>query len=134
MELIIVILLIVIILGISTVFFANMLPKGRFDTFIRDISSTIKLARALSQMSGESQTFFVDIDNGIYGIEGRKSRQIPSGISFKIEDPFSGEIVSGRYELEVHAGIFETVSIMVSDNKRKAKINIDPVAGVRIEK
>jgi len=134
LELIIVVLLIIIILGISTVFFANILPKGKFDTLIRDISSTIRLAKALSQASSDAQTVVIDLDSKRYGIEGRAIREIPPNVDVKIADPFLGEIVRGRYEFGVQAGVFEGGAIILSDGKRSARINIDPVVGAVVER
>lgn len=134
LELIIVISLVIIILGISTVFFANILPKGKFDTLVRDISSTIRLAKAISQMGSDSQTVVIDLDSKRYGIEGRGYRDIPSNVDVKISDPFLGEIARGRYEFRVQAGVFEGGLIILSDGKRSARINIDPVVGAEVQR
>jgi general secretion pathway protein H len=130
LELIIVLFLITLILGLSTLFFANILPSNRFNATIRDISATIRYARSLSQIHGENQTITINLDSKKYGIEGHSTKDIPSDINIKVIDPLSGEIQKGEYQLILHAfdGI-EGGTIVLWNQKKTASIQIDPVVG-----
>jgi general secretion pathway protein H len=130
LELIMVLFLITLILGLSTLFFANVLPSSRFNATIRDISATIRYARSLSQIHGENQTITIDLDSKKYGIDGHSAKNIPSDINVKVIDPLLGEIQKGEYQFIFHAfdGI-EGGTIVLWDKKRAASIQMDPVVG-----
>lgn len=130
LELIIVMLLITIILGFSTVFFANILPSNKFNASVRDIAATIRHARHLAQAKGENQIIIIDLDSKKYGIEHLPEKNIPSGIDIKILDPESSEITHGKYQLVFHAiGGVEGSTIVLWNKKKIVNIQIDPVAG-----
>ncbi|MEW6416516.1 MAG: prepilin-type N-terminal cleavage/methylation domain-containing protein [Nitrospirota bacterium] len=130
LELIIVLFLITLILGLSTIFFANILPSNRFNATIRDISATIRHARTLTRTHGETQIITIDLDSKKYGIEGRGIKDIPSDIYIKVIDPLSGEIDSGKYQLVLHAiGSIEGGTIVLWNNKKTVSIQMDPVVG-----
>jgi prepilin-type N-terminal cleavage/methylation domain-containing protein len=129
LELIIVLFLISLILGLSVIYFANFLPSNRFKATVRDISTTIRQARALAQIHGERQIITIDLDSKNYGIEGRVTKNVPSGIQIKVLDPISGDIYEGKYQLIVHSIGIEGGTIILWDDKRKASIAIDPVVG-----
>ena len=96
-ELLIVIGLMTLILSLSTVFFANLLPSNRFKATVRDVSTTFRHARTLAQIHSEQQTVIFDLDTKRYGIDGRHTREIPSGVQIRIIDPIEGEILNGEY-------------------------------------
>ncbi len=130
LELIIVLFLITLILGISTIFFAIILPSNRFNATVRDISATIRQARTLTQTLGERQAITIDLDSKKYGIEGRGVKDIPSDIYIKVIDPLSGEIYSGKYQIVLHAlGGIEGGTIVLWNNKKTVSIQMDPVVG-----
>lgn len=135
LELIIVIFLITLMLGLSGVFFANTLPAGRFNAAIREIASTIRQARHLAQINGEKQVLTIDIDSRRYRIEGRSEKNLPAGIAIRITDPYAGEIVNGKYRMVFYpAGSADGGTVVISNNSKTARINIDPVAGAVIIK
>jgi general secretion pathway protein H len=130
LELIIVLFLITLILGLSTVFFANILPSSRFNATIRDITATIRYARSLAKIHGERQTITIDLDSKKYGIEGRGAKDIPSDIHIKVVDPLLGEIYNGKYKLVLDPiGGVEGGTIILWNNKRTVSIQIDPIVG-----
>ena len=135
LELIIVIFLITLMLGLSSVFFANTLPTGRFNATTRDIASTIRQARHLALLNGEKQTITIDMDSRTYGIEGRGIKTLTSGINIRVTDPLVGDITKGQYHMAFHsAGGSEGGTVVLWNNSRVASINIDPVAGAVIIK
>lgn len=130
LELIIVLFLIMLILSISTVFFANTMPSNRLNATVREMSAAIKHARSLAQIAGEKQTITIDLDSKYYGIDGRMSKDIPPDITVKVIDPFSGEKLNGKYLIVFHTtGNVEGGKIVLSNNKRTVSIQIDPVVG-----
>ena len=123
LELIIVLFLMTLILGMSTLFFANVLPSNR-------LNATIREARSLARINGVSQVVTIDFDSGQYGIEGRGSREIPSDISIKVIDPAAGEVRQGKYQFIFHpSGGIEGGTIVLWNTKKVIAIEPDPVAG-----
>jgi prepilin-type N-terminal cleavage/methylation domain-containing protein len=130
LELMVVLFLITLILGISTVFFANSLPSGKFHATVRDMSSALRQARSLAQIHHERQVVTIDLDAKTYGLENRGSRLIPSGISIKIIDTMRGDLLDGKYQFIMHpSGGIEGGNIILWDTRRKASIQLDPVVG-----
>lgn len=74
-EILVVLILMSLILGISTVFFADTLPKAKQRATAREIIATIKYARNLATSKNERQGVTFDLDTGRYGIKGRWAKQ-----------------------------------------------------------
>jgi general secretion pathway protein H len=130
LELIIVLFLISLIMGMVTLFFANVLPSNRFNATVRNVASTIREARSLARIDGQSQAVTIDLDSKTYGIEGRGSRNIPNDISIKVIDPVAGEVQQGKYQFILHpSGGIEGGTIVLWNAKKVVNIEPDPVAG-----
>ncbi|MEJ2697494.1 MAG: prepilin-type N-terminal cleavage/methylation domain-containing protein [Candidatus Sulfobium sp.] len=130
LELLIVLFLMTLMLGLSSVFFANTLPSGRFHATAREIAATVRHARSLAQIQGRDQTLLINLDTREYGIKGLKTVAIPEGISIRIEDPFYGDIKEGKYTFTFHSyGSAEGGTIVLWDDKRSVTISLDPVEG-----
>jgi len=135
LELIIVIFLITLILGMSTLFFANLLPSNRFNATVRNISSAMKHTRSLAQIYGKPHTFTIDLDEKNYIVEGRGEKKIPDDTNIKVIDPISGELYTGRYQFVMHAsGNIEGGTIVVWNTKRTVTIQLDPIVGAVVIK
>jgi general secretion pathway protein H len=130
LEVLIVIVLITLIIGISTVFFANTFTSSTFNTTVRDISSSIRYARSLAQIHGERKTVTIDLDAGTFSIEGKKARKIPSDMNIKIIDPLHGEIFEGKYQFIANAlGGVQGGTIVLWNDKKTVSIQPDPIVG-----
>ena len=130
LETIIVLFFIALILGLSTVFFANTLPSNRLNATAREISATIRHARHTALINGEKQTMIINLDSRYYGIEGIAQKSIPSGITLKVIDPLLGEVRKGEYPVVFHAtGAMEGGTIVLSSGKKIVSIQLDPVVG-----
>lgn len=129
LELLIVLALVTLLAGISTVFFVNTLPASRLSAAARDISSTIRSARTLAQLNNEQQVITINLDSKQYGIEGRGDKSIPPGIDIKVLDPFSGEIRNGTYQMRFNAFGTGGGTVVVWNNKRSVSVQVDPVTG-----
>jgi prepilin-type N-terminal cleavage/methylation domain-containing protein len=129
LELIIVLFLITLILGLSSIFFANLLPSSRFNATVRDVSSTIRQAKSLAQIHGNRQIVIIDLDSKSYGIEGYNTKNFPPDTWIKILDPLAGEIQEGKYKFIVHSIGIEGGTIVLWNNKKTVNIQMDPIIG-----
>lgn len=130
LEMIIVTFLIALILGLSTMFFANTLPSSRLNATAREMSATIRHAKHLACINGEKQTITIDLDSKYYDIEGIVRKNIPSAINIKMIDPLLGEIRNGKYPIVFNAtGSMEGGTIVLSTGKKSVSIQLDPVVG-----
>ena len=130
LELIIVLFLMSLILGMVTLFLANVLPSNRLNATVRNVSSTIREARSLARFDGQRQVVTIDFDSKTYGIEGFGSRNIPADISVKVIDPVAGEILQGKYQFVLYpSGGIAGGTIVLWNTKKAVTIQPDPVAG-----
>jgi len=122
-------------LGLSTVFFANMLPSSRFDAAVREFSTTLRHARSLAMLSGERKTFIIDLDSKKYNIEGYNEKRIPHDIEIKVIDYLAGEVNRGKYNLTINpVGGIEGGAVVLWNKKKTANIEIDPIIGAVVVK
>lgn len=130
LELMVVMALMTLVIGISTVFFANTLTSSKFNTTIRDVSTTIRHARSLAQIHGKRKAVTIDLDSKTYWIEGRNVREIPSDIQIKIIDPLYGDIFEGEYQIVSNAmgGVYGGTIVLWND-KKTVTIQPDPIIG-----
>jgi len=130
LELVIVLFLITLILGLSTVFLLNALPTQRFNTTIREISSMIRHAKTLALIRGEKQTLTINLESRQYGIDGLISKDLPQGTVIKVIDPIEGEILTGTYPIYFHpSGGIEGGTIILTRDKTTVSIQPDPIVG-----
>jgi prepilin-type N-terminal cleavage/methylation domain-containing protein len=130
LEIIIVVTLVVLILGFTTLFFGNALPGARLNSTARELSAMIRYAKMLAQNNGEPQTVLINLDTGRYGIEGVQTRNIPEGINIRVTDPVAGEVSRGNYSVLFHeSGIVEGGTITLWNTKRTINIELDPIVG-----
>lgn len=130
LELIIVLFLMSVVLGLSAIFFANSLPGYRLNATVRNISTTIKQARAFAKMMNEQQIVTIDLENKQYVIEGHTPKDIPPDIAVKVIDPVEGDIIEGKYHITVHAtGGVEGGTIVLWNKRKTISMQIDPIIG-----
>ena len=130
LELIIVLFLTTLVLGISTVFFANTLPSNRLNATAREMAATIRYAKYLALTKGESQTLMIDLDSRNYTLGDQSYKHIPSDIHIEVVDPLSEKIVHGKYPITFYgSGGIEGGTIMLSTGKKLVRIELDPVVG-----
>ena len=133
LEVILVLFLMSLILGLSTVFFANILPSSRLNATAREISAAIRYARHRAIINGEKQTMTINLDSRYYSIEGSAQKKIPSGITLKVIDPLLGEVHTGDYLLIFNAtGAMEGGTIVLSTEKKTLSIQLDPIVGAAV--
>ena len=130
LELTVVLFLIALILGLSSLFFAGSLPSARLSAVSRELSATIRQARSFAQSEGTAQTVLLNFDALSYGIEGRHPRSLPRGVGIRVVDPLHGPIQSGTYRILFDAtGGIEGATIEVWNNKKLVRIETDPIVG-----
>ena len=129
-EIMMVMVLVLIILGVSTIFFANRLPSENLNAAGREMSAMLRFARLLAKDSGEPHSVFIDLDAGRYGVAGVQTRTIPRGITVKITDPLQGDIVRGQYSIIFNeSGGVASGRITLAGEKKMLCIDLDPVLG-----
>jgi type II secretory pathway pseudopilin PulG len=130
LELIIVLFLMSVILGLSAIFFANSLPGYRLNATVRNISTTIKQARAYAKILNEQQVVTIDLENRQYILEGHDPKDIPQDVFIKIIDPVEGEITDGKYYIVAHTtGGVEGGTLVLWNAKKTLSIQVDPIIG-----
>jgi general secretion pathway protein H len=135
LEVIIVILLMTLILGMTTVFFAGFLPSARFSAAGREMSAVIRHARSLARMNMEKKTVIIDLDSRVYGIEGLITKSFPPELKITVLDPVSGEMNRGIYPIVFHpTGGMEGGTIILSGSKKIMRIETDPISGTVVIK
>ena len=124
-----------LILGISTVFFAGLLPSAKLNATGREVASAIRHARALARMSMEKQTVVIDMDNHAYGIKGLGSKYFPPETLVTVIDPVAGEMNRGKYPIVFHpTGGMEGGTIIISGKKKVMRIETDPISAAVVIK
>lgn len=135
LELVIVLFIAVLMVSLSAVLFANTLSSSRLSATARDIFSSIRQARSLAQIHSQRQTVTIDLDSRQFGIEGHALKRIPSDVNIKVNDPFSGEVHTGKYQIV--AGVTGAVNggtIVLWNRKKTVTIQMDPVLGAVVSK
>ncbi|MCU0579252.1 MAG: hypothetical protein MUF69_06860 [Desulfobacterota bacterium] len=132
-ELMIVLFLGTLILGLTAMFFAQALAAGRLQATAREMSATIRQARALTKIHDSRQVVSFDLDGREYGLEGYGRKKIPAQVTLKVLDPYQGEIEHGQYRLvlEPNRGL-EGGLFQLSSKKRSLQIQIDPILGATV--
>ncbi|HOG17103.1 MAG TPA: prepilin-type N-terminal cleavage/methylation domain-containing protein [Syntrophales bacterium] len=135
LETIIVLSLVTLVLGLSTVFVAGFLPSARLHATGREIAATIRHARHMSRMNMDTRTVLIDLDGRSFATEGQPARSIPPGTAIRIVDPISGEIRQGTYAIVLQPGGNVTgATILLSARKKAMRIDMDPVTGAVLTK
>lgn len=130
LEIIIVLALITLVLGLSSVFFAGFLPSAKANAAGRELSGLIRHARSLARMNNESRSVVIDLDGRTYGIEGSAVKSFPPEALIKVIDPVAGEIARGRYPIVFSpAGGTSGGTIVLSWGKKVVRIELDPIVG-----
>jgi general secretion pathway protein H len=130
LEIIIVLCLITLMLGLSTVFFAGYLPSVKVNAAGREISGLIRQARSITRMNREISTVMIDLDSRTYGIVGLGMKSFPPDALIKVIDPFSGEMIRGQYPIVFNpAGGMSGGAIILSRGKKVIRIEMDPISG-----
>jgi general secretion pathway protein H len=129
LEMIIVLFLITLIVGLSSVYFAGFLPSAKINATGREITGMIRYARSLARMNMESRTIMIDLDNRTYGIEGLGTKYFPPDALIRVIDPFLGdEIIRGKYPIVFNPiGGMTGGTIILSMGKKEIRVDLDPV-------
>jgi len=135
-EIMIVLVLMSLILGISTVFFANIMPAAKQKAAAREIVSTLRYAKKLAAIRNERQILQFDLDTGRYGIKGRGMKMIPEETALKIyeSDINADPITKGQYNItfdSTDGGHWDKISLV--RRNRIIQIASDPILTAFIE-
>ena len=129
-EIMMVMVLILIVLGVSTVFFSGMLPSQNLSAAGREVSAMLRFARLLAKNGGEPRAVFFNLDTGRYGIQGVQTRRVPQGITLRITDSLEGEITRGEHSILFNeSGGVEWGRVTLTGGRKVLHIDLDPVLG-----
>ncbi len=135
LEVIVVLTLMTLILGLSTVYFAGFLPAAKLHATGRELAGLIRHARSLARLNEETQTVVIDLDARTYGLKGQGSKKIPPSVLIRIADPVAGEVLQGKYPLVFQpAGGQAGGAIFLTGGKKKLRLDMDPVTGAVVIK
>jgi type II secretory pathway pseudopilin PulG len=130
LELLMVLFLSILILSLVGLYFSNFLASAKFQTLVRDLSTTLKQARSLSKIHEGRQVVTFNLDAREYGLEGRPFKKIPPQCEVKIIDPVAGEISGGTYQLIFESDWGgESPTFILSNKKRIVTVQLDPLVG-----
>lgn len=130
LELLIVIFLITLTIGVGSIFLASATQSKRINSVAREISATIRQANSLARIDGQMKILILDLDGGYYGLEKERLKKIPDKIKMKIIDPVMGELTRGKYSVIFEPfGNISAATIVLYDNNRSVKLEIDPIVG-----
>jgi Tfp pilus assembly protein FimT len=130
LEMMIVLFIIMVVMGISMVFFAGMMRSARLNASARELSAAVRYAHKLSLSEGSRKVLVIDLDEKKYGIEGHFSKNLDSSIVIRVSDPVSGEVGSGTYSFVFQpTGVGQGGTILLSSGKKETRIQLDPIIG-----
>ncbi|HIJ59322.1 MAG TPA: hypothetical protein HPP56_01715 [Nitrospirae bacterium] len=133
LEMIITMFLIIVIVGLSSVFFVSRQPSEELKRSVRDIVTTVRYARSLARTVGEVTVINIDIDNKKFGIEGKGDRPLPDKSTINITDPVNGITSNGIYRIEFYpSGLSGFAQIKIESGDSKFTIILDPVIGAYV--
>ena len=134
-ELTLVMFLIVLILSMATVFFANTLPAARLRATGREMAAMIKYAKYLARANNERQVFDIDLDSRTYAVRGRETKKISSDIVVTVIDTNLDAIRNGRFSIVFDAlGGNDWQSIILNRGDKKIIVAMDPIMTAVIQK
>jgi hypothetical protein len=126
----VVLFLVVLVAGISTVLFSGSLPSARLDATARELLSVMKHARSRSLMNGEMMIVSIDLETHSFSLEGKTKKNIPPDINVMVIDPLAGEVTTGTYRLVFYpGGGIEGGTVVLTGKKKTVSIQTDPLAG-----
>jgi general secretion pathway protein H len=135
LEIIVVITLVTLVLGLTTLFFGNALPGARLNAAARELSATMRYARMSARSNGEMRTVNIDLDARTYNIDQSASKALPEDVRIRVNDSVAGDISSGNYPVLFHeSGTVEGGTITLWNAKKTINIELDPLIGSIIVK
>lgn len=132
LELIIVLCLASLSVGLVAVNFVGALSTTQIKSEVRKISSTMRYAKAYAQYEGKEQIVILNLDERKYWIEGQnKVVDLPEGMQMKVI-VLDYEKYGGQWKITflTGSGIMTDVdAVILSNEKKQFRINIDPILG-----
>lgn len=129
-ELTIVIFLMLLMLAIVSINFASRLSSNKLHAAAREISATLRHAKALTYLKGEQQAIEFDIEARQYGLAGQGGRQLPEDVTIMVTDPVQGELNRGKWQAVFFPeGGVSGGTVILTSKKAEVRLKIDPIVG-----
>ncbi len=129
LEILIVMTLIVLMLGLTTVYFAGYLPSAKLNATGREMAALIRQARSLARLTGETRIIMIDLDERTFGLDNGSAQTIPPHVLVTILDPVYGEIKTGKYRYVFRPGGMDGGAILLTGGKKNLRLDLDPITG-----
>lgn len=129
-EIMIVVFLMSMITGITTIFFANTLPAAKHKAAARELAATIKYAHNMAVAKNENQTVDIDLDTKKYFMRGRETRSIPDEVSITVyeNEVNANPVRQGKYVISYDSTAGSNWgSIELARNDKVITIKPDPI-------
>jgi prepilin-type N-terminal cleavage/methylation domain-containing protein len=129
-EIMVVVFLMSLIVGITTIYFANTLPSARHRATARELAATIKYARNLAYAKNEKQFINIDLDAKSYSLQGREAKSIDRSIALTVYEANANTdaIRNGKYIISYDtSGGSDWSSIALTRGERVITIKADPI-------
>lgn len=129
-EVMIVVFLMSLIVGITTIFFANTLPAAKHKAAARELAATIKYARHLAFAKNEKQVIDIDLDAKNYFIEGRGKKSIPPEVTITVYENNlnANPVKQGKYFISYDTTVgSDWSSIELARGEKIITIKSDPI-------
>lgn len=129
-EIMIVVFLMSMITGITTIFFANTLPAAKHKAAARELAATIKYAHNMAVAKNENQTVDIDLDTKKYFMRGRETRSIPDEVSITVyeNEVNANPVRQGKYVISYDSTAGSNWgSIELTRNDKVITIKPDPI-------
>lgn len=128
-EITLVLLLMALMVSITVVMFANVLPRARMTAAAGELTAAIKYARNLARATYEPQTVTIDLTARTYSLNGRRPKVLAGDAALAIyERPEARPAIEGKYTI-----VYDTTlgsnwsSIILSRGGRRITVKADPV-------
>lgn len=129
-EVMVVVFLMSLIVGITTIFFANTLTSAKLAAAARELVATVKYARHLAFVKNEKQIVNIDLDAKSYSIKGREIRTIPPEISITVygNEVNASPVRNGKYIINYDtSAVSNWGSIELAKGDKVITIKPDPI-------
>ncbi|MEE9910473.1 MAG: prepilin-type N-terminal cleavage/methylation domain-containing protein [Deltaproteobacteria bacterium] len=128
-EMILVLLLMALITGITTVMLVSALPQAKMKAAAGELASTMKYAHNLARTTQEIQTVDLDLGERSYSLNGRRPKVLSGDAALAIyESPEAPPAVEGKYTIVYDATLGSNwSSIVLSRGGKTVTVKSDPI-------
>ncbi len=130
LEMLLVLALISLIVGITSVHYVNNLPSARLQSTARELAAALRSIKVSARLNHEPKALVLDLNTRQYYVSNNQVKTIPADIWMKVVDSASEEKLEGKHEIVFEPeGATECGRIVLWNERKSVSIQIDPVIG-----